>query len=289
MTLPAAQDALDTVRCLARIDGPLRVGTALTGGSSNAVFEVLGGDEPLCLKLYRPGRADGYARETSMLAFLSAALPGRIPRLVAAAPTVPAVLLSRLSGAPLSPPDVPELAGAAVIRVLEDLYAIDSARRELREVPWPPPRMHERVASMIAEAFGADAAASWRQAAGRLGVTALLSAGRGRACVGRGDPALDNILWDGTTARLVDFESAGRSDVAHEIAEFLEHPRQRALPPGFRHELVRALVPREDRPALAASRWLLRSFWTVRSPDGGSAEPLRGLLGLRSLDRLPEG
>jgi phosphotransferase family enzyme len=47
---------------------------------------------------------------------------------------------------------------------------------------------------------------------------------------GRGDPNLRNFLWNGHTLRLVDFEYAGWSDRAHELADLIEHPESRATP-----------------------------------------------------------
>lgn len=104
--------------------------------------------------------------------------------------------------------------------------------------------------------------------------------------MGRGDPALGNILWDGTEARLVDFEDAGRSDVAHEIAEFLEHPQQRNLPAAARERVAAELLAPDEQTALAASRWLLRSFWAVRVPDETSRTRLAELTGAASLRDL---
>ncbi len=41
--------------------------------------------------------------------------------------------------------------------------------------------------------------------------------------LGHGDPNLANYLWDGSLVRAVDFEDAGHSDVAYEVATIVEH------------------------------------------------------------------
>lgn len=51
----------------------------------------------------------------------------------------------------------------------------------------------------------------------------------GPAVVGHGDPNLANYLWDGVRVRVVDFEDAGRSDVAYELATLVEHLSARGL------------------------------------------------------------
>jgi hypothetical protein len=46
--------------------------------------------------------------------------------------------------------------------------------------------------------------------------------------LGHADPNLANYLWDGTRIRIVDFEDAGRSDLATELATLVEHLGARA-------------------------------------------------------------
>lgn len=42
-----------------------------------------------------------------------------------------------------------------------------------------------------------------------------------------GDGNLTNVLWDGTTCRLIDFEEFGTSDIAYELADIVEHTSSR--------------------------------------------------------------
>ncbi len=43
------------------------------------------------------------------------------------------------------------------------------------------------------------------------------------AILGHADGNLDNVIWDGRGCRLVDFEDSGRSDLAWELADVVEH------------------------------------------------------------------
>lgn len=42
-----------------------------------------------------------------------------------------------------------------------------------------------------------------------------------------GDGNLDNVLWDGETCRLIDWEEFGASDLAYEVADLVEHASSR--------------------------------------------------------------
>ena len=42
-----------------------------------------------------------------------------------------------------------------------------------------------------------------------------------------GDGNLDNVLWDGETCRLIDWEEFGASDLAYEVADIAEHASSR--------------------------------------------------------------
>lgn len=99
----------------------------------------------------------------------------------------------------------------------------------------------------------------------------------GTPVFGTGDGNLANYLWDGSEARLVDFEYSGLSDRAYELAEMTEHISVR------QHggtALVRVLeeVASEEPGAsrftdcrrLHALFWLLRILGSDqgRSPDG---------------------
>lgn len=279
--LERARDAMRALADTALRDAPLRLGPRLSGGRNNLVFAVDGGGPPLCVKVYRSDRRNGVSREATILTALETRLPGRVPRLIAADEQRACLLMTRLPGRPLAVEDVTGPAQEAVLETLLALYSLPAPDAPVPAVCWSPLSMFERVKGMIYESYGVEARSAWAAAAERLALVELLQPGRRRACFGRGDPALDNVLWDGSRACLVDFESAGSSDVAHEVAEFLEHPQQRALTAEFRRAVAMRILRADDLAALAASRWLLRSFWALRSA-GVAAEQL-----LRDLEAVP--
>ena len=88
--------------------------------------------------------------------------------------------------------------------------------------------------------------------------------------LGRADGNLANVLFDGCTCRLVDFEDCGISDPAYEVADLLEHVSGRLPPLIDADALVRAVgltdaqVDRcTDYRRLFAIYWLLMLL-----PDG---------------------
>ena len=99
------------------------------------------------------------------------------------------------------------------------------------------------------------------------------------------------MIWDGATCRLVDFEEFGRSDLAYEVADVVEHASSRL----DRHLDADALLARlaltdAQRARLAVHRRLLASFWLVmllpgnrgfdRNPPGSTEDQARHLLAL---------
>lgn len=163
MSTASAGERLDAVRRAGRIDAALRLGRRLAGGRNNDVFEVLGGDEALCLKVYPPRRRDGFVREGAVLDALRDVLPGRVPRLVAAEPAASAILMSRVPGAPLVAGAVTEAVVAAIVDVLGSLYAIDVNELRIPEVRWSPRAMFDRVEALIRDAAGSEASSEWRE------------------------------------------------------------------------------------------------------------------------------
>lgn len=85
--------------------------------------------------------------------------------------------------------------------------------------------------------------------------------------IGHGDPNLANYLWDGKRVRIIDFEDAGRSDLAIELANLVEHLASRGTDwSGF---LGKYTV---DAGRLLNARRLFAAFWlTLIGPGGPSA------------------
>jgi hypothetical protein len=71
-----------------------------------------------------------------------------------------------------------------------------------------------------------------------------------------------NVLWDGTTCRLVDFEDGGLSDPAYELADHVEHLGSRLPGVYDAAALVDAVgLDAGDRERMAAYRPLWAAFW----------------------------
>ena len=118
-----------------------------------------------------------------------------------------------------------------------------------------------RPAGVAGEAF--DAAVAFLASSA---LSSALSPDGGPAIVGHGDPNLANYLWDGLRVRVVDFEDAGRSDVAYELATLVEHLSARAVD-------AAAFCARFDVDAgrLRAARALWAAFWLHLLLPGGPA------------------
>ena len=81
-----------------------------------------------------------------------------------------------------------------------------------------------------------------------------------------------NVLWDGERCRLVDFEDAGTSDPAYELADHVEHLGSR-LPGVYDvHALADAVgLDAEARERMAAYRPFWAAFWlAMLTPGSGS-------------------
>ncbi|MEU4604927.1 aminoglycoside phosphotransferase family protein [Kribbella sp. NPDC023972] len=85
--------------------------------------------------------------------------------------------------------------------------------------------------------------------------------------VAHGDPNLENYLWDGTRIRIVDFEDAGRGDLAIELANMVEHLSGRGTDwTGLADRIA------VDPDRFHAARCLWAAFWlTLVGPGGPSA------------------
>jgi Ser/Thr protein kinase RdoA (MazF antagonist) len=245
------------------------------------------------VKRYRSWSHDEPRREWRALTLLAEYAPGLAPEPVRAdlAAVPPAVVMTRLEGVPLQAP----VRG----RHLDELArAVDTLHRAvpagvLRGVPRRAghPRamldlLRRRHTSLrppdasgpIAEAHAA--AARW---VARPDLERTLAEDR-PPVLGTGDGNLANHLWDGTRVRIVDFEYAGRSDRAYELAEVLEHVtawRTDALDAGG---LLSRLPPtRPERARLVECRRLMALFWFQAALAGGSGaagRPAERLLGL---------
>lgn len=106
-----------------------------------------------------------------------------------------------------------------------------------------------------------------------------------------GDGNLANVLWDGRTCRLVDFEEFGSSDLSYEVADVVEHASSRLGRLLDVDGLTTALaLDARQHSRLAAYRRLLAAFWLVmllpgnrgfgRNPAGSTEDQARHVVTL---------
>lgn len=210
----------------------------LTGGLNNFVYAYAHGREQLVIKLYRVDDRRRADREWTALQLLAGRHPAIVPTPLwfDAHPELPAIGMSFVPGNPLHRARVDVAALRTLGAVLRDLHALAPDT-----FPYPYPRIGaalECVRRIEHWAAHLDAtpdrelfevvqplAASWLQTDDR----AILEA-PAPAVFGRGDPNLANCLWDGDRLRLIDWEYAGWSDVAFELADLVEHINARVIP-----------------------------------------------------------
>lgn len=167
----------------------------------------------------------------------------------------PWIMMSRLPGVPMGGVLAAEQLDALGVALLA-LWSVPVADLPLRrfapDEAWQV--MTQRFA--VAERPGGLAGSAFDRALAFLAGPPLpVSAG---SVVGHGDPNLANYLWDAGAVRIVDFEDAGRSDVAYELATLIEHLGARetgwdGFLAGFDVDPVRLWWSR----TLVACQWLL--------------------------------
>lgn len=145
---------------------------------------------------------------------------------------------------------------------------------------------HRGVSPLVTEA--AYAARRWLETAGE----ATASGFPRRRVFTNADGNLSNYLWDGVECHIVDYEDAGISGWAYEVADLLEHPTV-ALTGAFQAEALLELMEADaqDLADLHQYRCLLACFWfalllpggpaTHRNPPGSLDKQARRVLHLR--------
>lgn len=86
-----------------------------------------------------------------------------------------------------------------------------------------------------------------------------------------GDGNLENVLWDGRTCRLIDFEEFGTSDIAYELADVVEHASSRLRRLIDVGSFLAGLPLTADQwSRLTAYRQLMAAFWLVMLLPGNA-------------------
>ena len=254
-------------------------------------------DRDVVRKRYRRTSRGEPWREWAALVLLDEHAPDLAPRPLAREDDPPVVVMSRVAGRPVDTVLTPTLM-TAVLAAYRTLFAVPvQPDTPLRH--WHPSAFLRNNAEWIEEEHArTDLPDAVRRA---LGATRAWHADRPPGLdeirdpvVAQGDGKVDNMLWDGTRVRLVDFEGFGVGDLAFEVADLAEHVSARL--PGLRDPdvVVEGFDLDEDRlERVHAYRVVLATFWLLmllpgnpghgRNPAGSDEQQAVHLLAL--LDR----
>jgi aminoglycoside phosphotransferase len=248
-------------------------------------------------------RSDGrgeYRREWRALHLLARHAPGLAPEPLDGDPRTAVITMTRLPGAPLGAeplePRQVDALGAALDRLHHAVPADTVAACD--PVIGHPAAFVPRVTAALAGHAGptddptvttaCEAARQWLASAE---ARALCGPGDLRPVFGRDDHNPPNFLWDGTRARLVDFEDSGCSDRPSELACLVEHLGARCTPDRVWEDMLgRVGLDAAERARLRAARRLHAAFWLAvllpgrsgarRNPPGTLHRQAGRLLGL---------
>lgn len=236
-------------------------------------------------KTYRDWDRGEPRREWDALTLIHRHRPGLAPvplhHLLAAEP--PSIVMSRVPGVSLA--DIGRLAPRQYAGIAIALDRLHTAVPTPGLVDVPLRRWHaaEAVAEMRSwmaeghEVGDDDLARTALERAGRWLASQeadSLASGAGTPIFTHGDGNLSNFVWSDETgtARIVDFEDAGRSDRAYELADLTEHLStwvDNSLDTAS--FLERVDVDRHDRERFRQSRRLFATFWLLMLLPGGRA------------------
>jgi aminoglycoside phosphotransferase (APT) family kinase protein len=221
-------------------------------------------------KTYVDWSRNEHLREWTALQVISAAKPHLVPvpiRLARPALPVrsrPSITMGRLPGSPLTGfLTTGQLEGLQV--ALVELWSIPPTGVE----PIEHAAFVERIRQSISAWNGSGIIAKAHLAAAEwlAGPTADELEKPLDVVIGHGDPNLANYLWDGGHVRIIDFEDAGQSDLACELANLVEHVASRG---NEWTAFLERFAVKADR--LRAARCLFATFWlTLLRPGGASA------------------
>ncbi|MGW4947997.1 phosphotransferase family protein [Actinoplanes sp. NPDC004185] len=224
------------------------------------------------VKRYTSWERGEHVREWSVLRRVHHHLPRLVPRPIAAdLETVPpSITMAVIPGGPPTG-DLTRSQGAALAAAITALWRVPGAGI-VGVTPWSSDLDFGRrltagprpAAGLTATAY--DAATAWWHGPD----PELLSRPPRTMVLGHRDPNRDNYLWDGSRIRVVDFEDAGLSDPATELAILVEHLSWRDTDCGP----LLARIPVDERRFLAARR-LWAMFWLRRLLPGSESDRRR--------------
>lgn len=218
-------------------------------------------------------------REWACLSVLAEHAPGLapVPLRRTAKDGSPVVVMERLPGSPLGGAPLSHDQTNALGRTLRRLYTVplDTVRAAgISERRGGPTRLPNALREWLADdhdlgpcrdpsavALALRAVQEWLEA------TTLPEPHLTVLGIGDLNPA--NVLWDGGTMRLVDFEDGGVSDPAYELADHVEHIASR-LPGIYDPDALARAVGLDgvQRARMAAYRPLWAAFWLAMLVPG---------------------
>jgi aminoglycoside phosphotransferase (APT) family kinase protein len=229
-------------------------------------------------KRYRRTSRGEPDREWAALVLLDEHAPGLAPRPIAREIEPPVVVMSRVLGAHLEQTLTP-MQLAAMIEAYLLLFAVPVQPDTPQRYAAPGAFLRDNAEWIAEEHTRTEVAPVVRRALASARMWhADLPPGLEEIrdpVVAQGDARVDNMLWDGTRVRLIDFEYFGVGDLAFEVADLAEHISARL--DGLRDpEAVIAgfnLTP--DRLArVQAYRIVLATFWLLMLLPGNPGHDL---------------
>ncbi|MDN5853715.1 MAG: aminoglycoside phosphotransferase family protein [Actinomycetia bacterium] len=214
----------------------------------------------------------------------------------------PVIVMSRLPGAPLGDAPFTSAQTVSLGEALRRTYAIPAdalVEAGVVERVYGPSTLPDLLVEWLSEPYdlarcqdpglvehGISAALTWLSQADALPPAELV-------VLGVSDRKPANLVWDGQTCRLVDFEDSGTSDLAYELADQIEHIASRLTAQLDPEALVGAVkLSVEQRDRMQRYRPLWAAFWLAmllpgnggvrRNPPGTTEEQVRHLVPLIS-------
>jgi aminoglycoside phosphotransferase (APT) family kinase protein len=246
-------------------------------------------------KRYRRTSRGEPVREWAALVLLDEHAPGLAPRPLACETDPPVVVMSRVAGDALDTVLTPGQL-TAMVAAYSSLFAVAVQPGTPRRY-WHPGAFLRSNAEWIEEAAArTDLPAVVRRA---LRVTRRWHGDPPPGIdeirdpvIAQGDGKVDNMLWDGSRVRLIDFEGFGVGDLAFEVADLAEHISSRLRGLRDPEALIAAFHLSPARlERVQAYRIALATFWLLMVLPGNPGHGLNpegsdGLQAAHLLDLL---
>lgn len=236
--------------------------TQLHGGMNNQAYLYNNGIEAICIKLYLVDERHRAEREWEALCFLQEHKKAIAPKPLwySAHENAPAIGMTMTPGISLIKCEANHNLLAEFAEVLSTLFSISPSHNNC--FPWsrvsPAQECITRVEKWGNELLATNKFSSTLETCLIDRIRSLveywLTSDDRRLLTesplivfGRGDPNLENCLWDGERVRLIDFEYAGWSDLAFELGDLIEHVKSRVWSDAVWNHFLSHFMPNDDR------------------------------------------